>query len=269
MAPVQVGPVTVGGGPLAVIAGPCVLESLELGLQVAQQLRDAAAEHGLPYVFKASVDKANRTSASSWRGPGIERALEWLARIRDDAGVPVTTDVHEVGQVARIAEVADLLQIPAFLCRQTDLLVAAAATGRPVNVKKGQFLSAAECGPLVEKAGGPGRILLTERGTTFGYHDLVADLRNVPRLQALGVPVVFDCTHAVQRPGLAGDRSGGERALAPVLARAAVAAGADAIFAEIHPDPERALSDAATQLPLSDARALLASWARVRTAVTG
>ncbi|MCA9572621.1 MAG: 3-deoxy-8-phosphooctulonate synthase, partial [Myxococcales bacterium] len=224
------GPVDVGGERLVLLAGPCTLESLDLGLTVARAVRAAAEAAGLPCVFKASVDKANRTSATGRRGPGLERGLEWLATIREEVGVPVTTDIHLPDQAARAARAVDLLQIPAFLSRQTDLVEAAAATGLPVNVKKGQFLSAAECAGIVAKAGGPGRILITERGTTFGYHDLVADLRNLPRIRALGVPVVFDATHAVQRPGAGGDHSGGERELAPVLARAAVAAGCDAVF---------------------------------------
>ena len=259
--------VVVGGEQLVLIGGPCTLESLELGRAVAHGLREAAARAGLGFVFKASFDKANRTSAHGRRGPGLEQGLAWLARIREEVGVPVTTDVHLPDQCAPVAEVADLLQIPAFLCRQTDLVQAAAATGRPVNVKKGQFLSASGCRGIVEKAGGP--VLLTERGTTFGYHDLVADLRNLPRMRALGVPVVFDATHAVQQPGAGGDHSGGERELAPVLARAAVAAGCDAVFLEVHPDPERAWSDAATQLPLSGVSDLLQTLAAIRAAGHG
>ncbi|MCB9679282.1 MAG: 3-deoxy-8-phosphooctulonate synthase [Alphaproteobacteria bacterium] len=255
-----------GGERLGLIAGPCTLESLALGLECAHAVKEAAARHGLPAVFKASLDKANRTSGSSARGPGFGAGLEWLARIREEVGLPVTTDVHESHQVAATAAVVDLLQIPAFLCRQTDLVAACAATGKPVNVKKGQFLSAAECAPLVEKAGGPGRMMLTERGTTFGYHDLVVDFRNLPRMRALGVPVVFDCTHAVQRPGAAGTASGGDRAFAPALARAAVAVGVDAVFAEVHPDPARAVSDAATQLPLDALAPLLAQLVAIREA---
>lgn len=261
------GPVSIGGDALVLIAGPCMLESLELGLEVASRVRDLAVRAGLPYVFKASFDKANRTSARSPRGPGPLQGLEWLARIREEVGVAVTTDVHLPEQCAPAAGVVDLLQIPAFLCRQTDLLRAAAATNTPVNVKKGQFLSASGCAGIVEKAGGPGRVILTERGTTFGYHDLVADLRNLPRMRALGAPVVFDATHAVQHPGAAGDHSGGDRRLAPVLARAAVAAGCDAIFLETHPDPDRALSDAATQLPLDELPELLRTLAAIHRAV--
>ncbi|MEZ4320944.1 MAG: 3-deoxy-8-phosphooctulonate synthase [Myxococcota bacterium] len=259
----------IGGPALGLIAGPCTLESLELGLACARAVKHAADEHGLPAVFKASFDKANRTSGTSRRGPGLAQGLDWLARIRDTVGIPVTTDVHDPSQVAPTAAVVDLLQIPAFLCRQTDLVQACAASGTPVNLKKGQFLSAAECGPLVEKAGGPGSVLLTERGTTFGYHDLVVDFRNLPRMRALGVPVVFDATHAVQRPGLAGTASGGDREYVPVLARASVAAGVDAVFLEVHPDPASAWSDAATQLPLDALPALLRSLVAIRGATTG
>ncbi len=243
-------PIMLGGDDLVVIAGPCMLESLELGMEVARFLRDCTEALGLPFVFKASFDKANRSSVSSPRGPGIERGLRHLATIRDALGVSVCTDVHLPDQCGPVAEVVDLLQIPAFLCRQTDLLQAAAATGKPVNVKRGPFLSPEGCAGIIGKIV-PAPVAITERGTTFGYHDLVADMRNLPRIRALGVPVVFDATHAVQRPGAHGDRSGGERAFAPVLARAAVAAGCDGIFLEVHPRPHRALSDAATQLPFS------------------
>ena len=257
----------IGGPALGLIAGPCLLESLELGLACARVLRDLGEAHQIPVVFKASVDKANRTHAHSPRGPGFSTGLEWLARIRDEVGIPITTDVHEPDQVAAVAPIVDLIQIPAFLCRQTDLVHAAVRSGVPLNLKKGQFLSAAECGPLVHKAGGPGSVLLTEWGTTFGYNDLVADMRNIPRMQALGVPVVFDATHSVQRPGLRGDTSGGDRPLAPILARAAVAAGADAVFLEVHPDPPRALSDAATQLPLDSLPALVRTLVALRDAL--
>lgn len=248
----------IGDGRLAVIAGPCLLESVELGLEVGGALRDRCAELGLGYVFKASFDKANRTSLGSPRGPGLE-GLEGLARVRRELGVPVTTDVHLPEQAAPVAAAVDLLQIPAFLCRQTDLLTAAAATGKPVNVKKGQFLSAAECGPLLGKLG---PAVLTERGTFFGYHDLVVDFRNLARMRAHGVPVVFDATHAVQRPGL-GAQSGGERHHVPALARAAVAAGVDALFLEVHVSPERADSDAATQLAIAEALDLLGPIAQL------
>lgn len=262
-------PVLVGGERLVVIAGPCTLESLEMGLHVARAMKEVGERAGVDVVFKASVDKANRTSGTGRRGPGLDVGLAWLAEIRETVGISTTTDVHLPDQAAVMAEHVDLLQIPAFLCRQTDLLQAAVATGKPVNVKKGQFLSAAECAGIVAKAGGPGAILLTERGTTFGYHDLVADLRNLPRMRAHGVPVVFDATHSVQRPGLGGDHSGGERDLAPVLARAAVAAGCDAVFLEVHPDPPNAWSDAATQLDLATAGRLIGQLAELHAVVRG
>lgn len=248
------GSVTLGDGSLVFIAGPCALESLEMGLAVARRLREAADQLGCGLIFKASFDKANRTSAQGYRGPGLDEGLEALATIRAEVGIPVTTDVHLPDQAAVVGSVVDLLQIPAFLCRQTDLLLAAAATGKPVNVKKGQFLSAPECGPLLEKLG---PALLTERGTFFGYHDLVVDYRNLERLRALGAPVVFDATHSAQRPGLRGSSTGGERAHIPALARAAVAVGVDAVFLEVHPDPENARSDSATQLSPDSCVALL------------
>lgn len=255
--------IRIGDGTLAVIAGPCLLESVQTGLEVGRALRDRCAELGLPYVFKASFDKANRTSLGSERGPGLA-GLEGLAEIRSELGVPVTTDVHLPTQAGPVAEVVDLLQIPAFLCRQTDLLVAAAATGKPVNVKKGQFLSASECGPLLGKLG---PALLTERGTFFGYHDLVVDYRNLARMRAQGAPVVFDATHAVQRPGL-GAQSGGEREHVGALARAAVAAGVDALFLEVHPAPSRASSDSATQLAIPAALTLLEQVAAIASVLT-
>jgi len=257
------------GHPLAILAGPCVLEDPEMALRAADGLARACAAQGLPYVFKGSFDKANRTRAESFRGPGLHDGLAWLQRVREQVGVPVTTNVHEPGQAAPAAEVVDLLQVPAFLCRQTDLLLACGRTTRPVNLKKGPFLAPADLRHAADKvrgAGSPG-VLATERGTTFGYHDLVADLRAIPWLHEVGLPVVFDATHAVQRPGAADGRSGGDRRLAPVLARAAVAAGADAIFLEVHPDPDRALSDAATQLPLDAVPALLAELSALAAVV--
>lgn len=220
---------------------------------------------GIPYIFKASFDKANRTSYDSFRGKGMEEGLEVLNMIRSEFGVPVTTDIHESSQAAPAAQAVDLLQIPAFLCRQTDLLTAAAATGKPVNVKKGQFLAHWDAGNIVAKlqAMGANGILLTERGTSFGYNTLIVDMAGLPVLRSFGVPVVFDATHSVQRPGGAGKQSGGDRASIPVLARAAVAAGIDALFMEVHPDPERALSDAATQYPLSEAEPLLRQLLRI------
>jgi len=250
-----------GGGPLALIAGPCVIESLDLCIEVATFVRDTAARLGMPYIFKASFDKANRTSGRSFRGPGFERGLEILAEVRSKVAVPVLTDVHEVCQVADAASVVDILQIPAFLCRQTDLVVAVAATGKPMNVKKGQFLAPWDMKNVVEKVEGAGNrnLLLTERGSSFGYNTLVVDMCSLPIMQSFGYPVVFDATHSVQRPGGKGDASGGAREFVPHLVRAAVAVGVDALFLEVHPEPDRALSDAASMLDLADLPALLAS----------
>ena len=247
------------GQPLAVIAGPCVIESLDLCREVAAQAQAVCRELGLPYIFKASFDKANRTSSGSFRGGGLDRGLETLAAIKAEFGVPVLTDVHETWQIKPVAEVVDVLQIPAFLSRQTDLLVAAGESGRVVNVKKGQFLAPWDMKNVVEKVMGTGneRLLLTERGASFGYNTLVVDMRSLPILRGLGYPVVFDATHSVQQPGGQGTTSGGQREFIPTLLRAAVAAGVDALFLEVHPTPEKALSDAATMLPLADLRGLL------------
>lgn len=264
----SLGDVTVGAGDLVVIAGPCLAESRELCLRVAETLAEASRDLGLPYVFKASFDKANRTSLKSERGAGMEAGLSHLSAVRETIGVPVTTDVHLPDQARPVAEVVDLLQIPAFLCRQTDLLGAAAETGRPVNVKKGQFLAPWDAQHIVDKlvAFGAAGILLTERGTTFGYNALVVDMPGLEIMRAFGYPVCFDATHSAQRPGAAGASSGGNRDAIPALARAAVAVGVDALFLEVHPDPERALSDPATQWPLDQARALLESVAKIHRA---
>ena len=237
------------------IAGPCVIEDAALTLDIARQLIEQV---GSPLVFKASFDKANRSSARSFRGPGLHAGLETLARVRE-LGVPVTTDVHLPEQAAPVAEVADLLQVPAFLCRQTDLLEACAATGKPVNVKKGQFLAPWDMEQVVAKLRdfGAAGVMLTERGTSFGYNRLVSDLRSLPQMRALGVPVCFDATHSVQEPGGRGGTSGGQRQHAPALARAAVAVGVDAVFMEVHPDPDRALSDGPNMIPLADAAQLV------------
>ena len=251
--------ITIGTGKLALFAGPCVLESLEGALTIGEELQKVCASLGMSYVFKASFDKANRTSLSSYRGPGLEEGLEWLAHIRDTLNVPVLTDIHEPWQAEKVAEVASILQIPAFLCRQTDLLVAAARTGRPVNVKKAQFLDPRNMAPVVQKLrdSGASRIMLCERGTSFGYGQLVVDFRSLPLMRSLGCPVVFDATHSVQMPGGRGDTSGGDRRFVPVLARAAASVGMDALFAEIHPEPEKALSDGPNMIPLEHARAFL------------
>lgn len=263
MNPVTVGNIAIGSdkAPLAVIAGPCVIESLELCRHIAGQAKRICAELGLPYIFKASFDKANRTSGAAFRGQGMEKGLEILGAIKSEFGVPVLTDVHESGQCRAVAEVADILQIPAFLSRQTDLLLAAAETGRAVNIKKGQFLAPWDVKNIVEKvaASGNRNILLCERGVSFGYNTLVVDMRALPIMRGFGQPVVFDGTHSVQQPGGQGASSGGERQYIPHLVRAAVATGCvDALFLETHPEPEKALSDSATQLPLAELRALLA-----------
>jgi len=248
-----------GGAPLLLIAGPDTIESEAHALRMAAALRAIAAQRGIPLVYKSSFDKANRSSIDSPRGPGLDEGLRVLSRVKAETGLPVTTDFHLPEQAARVAEVVDLLQVPAFLSRQTDMLTAAGRTGRAVNVKKGQFLAPAEAGNAVEKvrATGNDRVLLTERGSCFGYHNLVVDFRSLPRLRDLGVPVCFDATHSVQLPGAAGDRSGGERRFIADLARAAVAVGVDALFFEVHDRPEQALCDAANQLPLDEFPALL------------
>ena len=247
--------------PLTLIGGPCVIESLDLCREVAREAQRITRELGVNYIFKASFDKANRTSGSSFRGQGLESGLEVLAAIRSEFGVPVLTDVHESWQCAPVAEVCDVLQIPAFLCRQTDLLLAAAHTGKVVNVKKGQFLAPWDMSNIVRKIEETGNhnLLLTERGVSFGYNTLVVDMTSLPQMRSLGYPVVFDGTHSVQKPGggMGGTSSGGQREFIPHLTRAAVAAGVDALFLEIHPDPAKGLSDAATMLPLAELPALL------------
>jgi 2-dehydro-3-deoxyphosphooctonate aldolase (KDO 8-P synthase) len=232
---------------------------------VGESLKKSCDKLGIFFVFKASYDKANRTSGKSFRGPGMEAGLQTLAKVRKEIGVPVLTDVHTETQVAAAAEVADVLQIPAFLCRQTDLIDAAARTGKIVNLKKGQFLSPKEMGQVVDKARSAGakKLLVTERGTTFGYNNLVADMRSIPIMRGFGFPVIFDATHSVQLPGGGGDKSSGQREFAPVLARCAVAAGANGIFIETHPHPERALSDGPNMIPLAEMPRLLANLLKV------
>jgi len=267
IAPVTVGSVTVEPGRLSLIAGPCVLEDEGMALEIAREAKRIAALHGMPFIFKASYLKANRTAADSYRGPGPSEGLRSLARIREVAGVPVTSDIHESTEVAEAAAVLDLLQIPAFLCRQTPLIEEAARSGKPLHVKKGQFLAPEGMRHVVEKARAAGAtgLILTERGTTFGHGDLVVDLRGIPAMRALGCPVFYDATHSVQRPS--GPETGGDRAMIPTLARAAVAAGADGIFIETHPDPDRARSDRATQWPLGELEELLRSLMKIRQAV--
>jgi 2-dehydro-3-deoxyphosphooctonate aldolase (KDO 8-P synthase) len=258
-------------GHLFLIAGPCVIENPRHPHTVAGRVKALTDELGIPYVFKASFDKANRSSLGTYRGPGLERGLEILASVRERHRVPVLTDVHEVGQVERAAAVADVLQIPAFLCRQTDLVVAAAATGRVVNVKKGQFMAPWDMKGLLEKALSTGnrRIMVTERGTSFGYNNLVVDMRSFPVLRSLGAPVVFDVTHSVQRPGGLGDRSGGESHFIDTLAPAGVAAGVDGLFMEVHEQPARALSDGPNAYRLGRLRGLLRRLLRVQEATHG
>ncbi len=255
-----------GGDALPVIAGPCVVEDEARTLEIARRLAEIAHRLALPLVFKASFDKANRSSVASYRGPGLAEGLRILAAVRDATGLPVTTDVHEPGQCAAAAEVCAVLQIPAFLCRQTDLLLAAADTGRAVNVKKGQFLAPDDMLRVAEKVWSRGnrRFSVTERGFSFGYHNLVVDMRSFAVLHEAGLPVIFDVTHSLQLPG-GGAETGGDRRFAEPLARAAVAAGADGVFLEVHPDPAAALSDRATQLDPDRAEALLASLVALRT----
>jgi 2-dehydro-3-deoxyphosphooctonate aldolase (KDO 8-P synthase) len=257
------------GQPLLLLAGPCVVEDRDFMLRIAETIKAICDKHAVGLVFKSSFDKANRSSGESLRGPGMEEGLEILAAVKEHVGVPVVTDVHESWQAAPTAAVADVLQIPAFLSRQTDLLRAAGATGRAVNVKKGQFLSPPEMSNVVAKleAAGCDRILLTERGTTFGYNDLVVDFRGLPQLRGLGYPVVFDATHSVQRPGGLGDASGGQREYVPHLARAAVAVGVDALFVEVHNDPDAAPSDGPNMITPEMLDGLLGEVVAVRGAL--
>ncbi len=255
--------------PLFLIAGPCVIESEEHALRIGRAVQKEAAIAGIPYIFKASYDKANRSSSRGFRGPGLEKGLAILARIKRELGVPILTDIHQVSEAAPAAEVADILQIPAFLCRQTDLIAAAARTGRVVNLKKGQFMAPWDMRGAVEKvhAAGGERILLTERGASFGYNNLVVDMRSLAWLRELGSPVILDVTHGLQLPGAAGDHSGGQPQFIELLARAGVAAGADGIFLETHDDPAHALSDGANALPLPRLPRLLAQLRAVADAV--
>lgn len=264
MGEVAIGSVRFGNHlPLSVIAGPCQLETRDHALFLADRLKQACDDVGLGLVFKASFDKANRTSIKGKRGPGLDAGLEMLAAVKAEAGVPVITDVHLPDQCAPVASVADALQIPAFLCRQTDLLIAAAKTGKPVNVKKGQFLAPWDMRHVADKMtlAGNDQILLTERGTSFGYNALVTDMRGLPQMAALGYPVIMDATHAVQMPGGQGASSGGQRAFAPVLARAAVAVGVAGVFIEAHQDPDNAPSDGPNMIPIDQMPALLADLA--------
>ncbi len=250
--PVRIGAVTIGGGaPLALIGGPCAIENEKHALMMAERLQRVTAAAGVPFIYKSSYDKANRSSIHAYRGPGLVEGLRILRKVKDETGLGLLSDVHDVSEVAPAAAVLDVLQVPAFLCRQTDLIVACARSGRPVNVKKGQFVAPRDMVNVVEKvrASGGEDLLLTERGTSFGYNNLIVDFRGLPIMRSFGYPVVFDATHSVQLPGGQGDRSGGERQYVQALARAAVAVGVDALFMEIHEDPDRTLDDGR---PLSD-----------------
>jgi 2-dehydro-3-deoxyphosphooctonate aldolase (KDO 8-P synthase) len=268
--PIAVGPYTVGGpNPLLWVLGPCVIEGHDFTLRLADRLKGLADRLGLNLVFKASFDKANRTSGKSFRGPGLQDGLRTLDAVRREAGLPVTTDIHECHQAAPAAEVCEVLQVPAFLARQTDLIEACGRTGRVVNVKKGQFMAPWDMTNVVAKLAEVGnrRVLLTERGTTFGYGMLVNDLRAIPWMQETAAPVIFDATHSVQKPGALGDRTGGIREMVPVLARAAVAAGCDGLFLETHPDPDAAQSDGPNAIPLDQLPDLIRACLRIREAV--
>lgn len=260
---------TIGQGqPLTLIGGPCVIESEDFTLKMADEIRKVTDKLGISYIFKSSFDKANRTSIASYRGHAIDNGLEILQTVKDKIGVPVLTDIHESHQAATAAEVVDVLQIPAFLCRQTDLLLAAAATGKTINVKKGQFLAPWDMRNVVKKleAGGASKIMLTERGTSFGYNALVVDFRALPQMREFGYPVVFDATHSVQMPGGKGDSSGGQRQFVPAMARAAVAIGIDALFMEVHEDPDNAPSDGPNMIPLAELEGVLKQLLAIRAA---
>ncbi|MEN8257993.1 MAG: 3-deoxy-8-phosphooctulonate synthase [Thermodesulfobacteriota bacterium] len=264
---IKVGP----GNPLVLIGGPCVIESEEVVRETVAGLKEITSRLGIPYVFKASFDKANRTSLSSYRGPGLADGLDLLGRIKEEFDVPVISDIHEPNQAAAAAKVLDIIQIPAFLCRQTDLLVAAAKTGKPLSIKKGQFLSPWDMENAVGKVrdSGNDRIMLTERGIMYGYNNLVVDMRALPVMRGLGCPVIYDATHSVQLPGGAGGSSGGQREFIPPLTRAAVAAGIDGLFMEIHPDPDRALCDGPNSMPLGEVEKLLKKLIQIHEVVHG
>ena len=268
---VKVGDITIGEGRFVLVAGPCVLESLELVLEVAREVKKMCDDLGLAYIFKSSFDKANRTSIHSFRGPGLDVGLGWLEQVKSRLGVPVLTDIHEPNQAERAAQVVDVIQIPAFLCRQTDLLVSAAKTGKPLNIKKAQFVSPYDMRFVLEKAreSGNDRVILCERGATFGYNELVVDFRSIPIMRSFGCPVMFDATHSVQMPGGMGGVSGGDRRFVLPLARAAVSIGIDALFMEVHPNPNEAKSDGPNMIALSDLRDLLGQLVALDDLVKG
>lgn len=268
---VKAGNVEFGGEKLPVIAGPCVIESRDHSVRMAESLKSICEKFDLPFIFKSSFDKANRTSVDSFRGPGLDEGLKILQAVKEAASVPVLTDIHMPEQAAPVSEVVDILQVPAFLCRQTDLLLAAGETGSCINVKKGQFMAPWDMANVVKKIESTGNrsILLTERGVSFGYNSLVSDMGAIPFLKKIGYPVVFDATHSAQRPGGLGNRTGGDRDVIPTLAKAAVAAGCDAIFIEVHDNVDAARSDAATQWPLQKVEQLLGVLKQIREIVTG
>ena len=268
---VKVGNIEFGGGKLVLLAGPCVLEGFERSLKIGRRAKEIADKLNIPYIFKASFDKANRSSIKSYRGPGLIEGLKILADIKRELKVPIVTDIHETYQAAQVAEIADILQIPAFLCRQTDLLVAAAKTGKAVNVKKAQFLSARDMINVVEKlrASGTEKILLTERGTSFGYNNLVVDMRGLPIMRGFNCPVIFDGTHSVQLPGGAGSSSGGQREFVEYLVRAACAVGVDGLFLEVHDNPVEGLSDGANMIALDNLEKILADAIAIRNVELG
>jgi 2-dehydro-3-deoxyphosphooctonate aldolase (KDO 8-P synthase) len=270
MQTVEINGLRIGPGcPHLIIAGPCVIEDAGLILETAAELKRITTELKLSFIFKSSYDKANRSSGNSFRGPGLKEGLAMLAKVKERVGVPILSDVHTAQEAEAAGKVLDVLQIPAFLCRQTDLLVAAARTGRVVNVKKGQFLAPWDMGNIVQKieSAGSRRLLLTERGASFGYNNLVTDFRALPIMRRLGYPVIFDATHSVQLPGGAGDKSSGQREFVAPLARAAVAAGCEGLFMEVHPDPDHALSDGPNMVPLAQVRDLLEQIVRIASAV--
>ena len=268
---VNVGGMTIGKGNQPIlIAGPCVIETVESTMEAAAFLKDLTDEFQIPFIFKTSYDKANRTSLNSYRGPGLSKGLDIIATVKDKLDVRVLSDVHRFGEIAPAAEVLDILQIPAFLCRQTDFVVAVSEAGKPVNIKKGQFLAPWDLKHVVEKvvSAGNGQVLLTERGATFGYNNLVVDFRSLAIMRSLGWPVVFDATHSVQLPGGAGNCSGGQREFVPMMARAAAAAGVDGVFIEVHHNPERALCDGPNSLPMQEVRPLLEQLTAIQSALS-
>jgi 2-dehydro-3-deoxyphosphooctonate aldolase (KDO 8-P synthase) len=268
--PIQWDRLQIGAGaPLTIIAGPCVIEDAETTLQIAAYLKKLSQELELQLVFKASFDKANRTSIHSFRGPGLEKGLKILARVKAELDLMILSDVHESRQIEEASQILDIIQIPAFLCRQTDFLLAAARSAKPINIKKGQFLAPWDMANIVEKIRSTGnqRVILTERGASFGYNNLVVDFRGIQIMQSTGCPVIFDATHSVQLPGGDGTRSGGQREYAPLLARAAVAAGADGLFLEVHPDPDSALCDGPNSLPLDQLRGLFTQLIAIHQAI--